>query len=106
MVSFASAELPAVVETLASWPALALQLVLLAASVLLWRYFLSPLRDVPGPFLAKLTRLWHIHRIFKGDQNLALVALHDRYGMEVSRSPPPPIRLITRHSPFPRPLAY
>lgn len=87
MVSFASAALPAAVETLASWPALAAQPVLLAASVLVWRYFLSPLRDVPGPFLAKLTRLWHIHRILKGDQNLALVALHDKYGTEVSTPP-------------------
>lgn len=90
MVSIAGAALPAMVGTLASWPALAAQLVLLAASVLVWRYFLSPLRDVPGPFLAKLTRLWHIHRILKGDQNLALVALHDKYGMEVCASPPPP----------------
>lgn len=85
MVSFVSAAaLPTVVGALASWPALATQLVLLAASLVLWRYFLSPLRDVPGPFLAKLTRLWHIHHILKGDQNLALVALHDQYGMQVS----------------------
>lgn len=84
MVSFASAALLTVVGALPSWSALATQLVLFAAGLLLRRYFLSPLRGVPGPFLAKLTRLWHIHRILKGDQNLALVALHDQYGMEVS----------------------
>lgn len=37
--------------------------------------------------MAKLTRLWHIHRVFQGDQNLALVALHDRYGTGVPLSP-------------------
>ncbi|WYZ36363.1 hypothetical protein EsH8_XIII_000015 [Colletotrichum jinshuiense] len=87
MVSFASAALLTVVGALPSWSALATQLVLFAAGLLLWRYFLSPLRGVPGPFLAKLTRLWHIHRILKGDQNLALVALHDQYGHFVRLAP-------------------
>lgn len=46
----------------------------------IWRLYLHPLSDVPGPFAARLTRLWLIFRILKGDQNLTLVRMHDKYG--------------------------
>ncbi|KAH9905052.1 cytochrome P450 [Xylariomycetidae sp. FL2044] len=44
------------------------------------RRFLSPISHIPGPFLASISRLWHISRILKGDQNLALVEEHDKHG--------------------------
>lgn len=57
---------------------------LLATSILtlcIYRRSFSPISDVPGPFVASFTRLWHIHRILKGDQNLELIRLHDKHGM-------------------------
>lgn len=57
---------------------------LLAVAVLslcVWRRYFSPISDIPGPFSASFTRLWHIRRILKGDQNLELIRLHNEHGM-------------------------
>lgn len=56
-------------------------------SVLLCRRFLSPLQDIPGPFVASFTRLWHMRRILKGDQNLELIRLHEKHGHFVRIAP-------------------
>lgn len=56
-------------------------------SILFWRRYLSPLRDIPGPFAASLTRLWHMKRILKGDQNLELIRLHEEHGHFVRIAP-------------------
>ena len=49
-------------------------------TLFVWRRYLSAISDIPGPFLASLSRIWHIHRILKGDQNLELIRLHDVHG--------------------------
>lgn len=49
-------------------------------TLLVWRRYFSPISDVPGPFVASFTRLWHMHRILKGDQNLELIRLHETHG--------------------------
>lgn len=49
-------------------------------TLLLWRRYLSPLSDIPGPYAASFTRLWHMNRILKGDQSSELIRLHDRHG--------------------------
>jgi hypothetical protein len=49
-------------------------------SLLTYRRFFYPISDIPGPFLASLTRLWHMIHIVKGDQNLQLLELHDKHG--------------------------
>ncbi|CAF3544258.1 unnamed protein product [Fusarium graminearum] len=36
--------------------------------------------DIPGPFAASFTRLWHMNHILKGDQNLELIRLHEKLG--------------------------
>ena len=51
------------------------------SSLLLWRRYFAPISDIPGPFAASFTRLWHMHRILKGDQNLELIRLHAKHGM-------------------------
>ena len=45
------------------------------------RRYLSSISDIPGPFAASFTRIWHIQRILKGDQNLELIRLHDKHGV-------------------------
>lgn len=46
-----------------------------------YRRYFSPISDIPGPFAASFTRLWHIKRILNGKQNLDLISLHDKHGM-------------------------
>ncbi|ROW09024.1 hypothetical protein VMCG_02856 [Cytospora schulzeri] len=76
-------------------------LVVAILSLLVRRRYFSPLSDIPGPFIASLTRLWHMNRILKGDQNLKLIRLHDEHGHfvrvapdEVSVSHPDALRKI------------
>lgn len=45
------------------------------------RTLVSPLRKVPGPFLARFTRLWEATLIQKNDYALNNIALHEKYGM-------------------------
>lgn len=73
-----------------------------------YRIFFSPIRHVPGPFLAKFTRLWHIYTILAGKQNLKLVELHKKHGHfvrishdEVSVSHPNAIKALYL-SPIPK----
>lgn len=56
-------------------------------SLCVWRRFFSPLSDVPGPLFASVSRLWHMRRILKGDQNLELIRLHDQHGHFVRIAP-------------------
>ncbi|KAL3481341.1 cytochrome P450 [Aspergillus californicus] len=58
----------------------ALSIVAYVICFLLWRRYQSPLRDIPGPFLASFTRLWHIIRIFAGDINLRCISEHEKHG--------------------------
>lgn len=42
--------------------------------------FFSPLKDVPGPFLARVTRWWEYLLVQGGVSNLEYVRLHKKYG--------------------------
>jgi len=44
------------------------------------RALVSPLRTVPGPFLARFTRLWELHVVRKHDFAAYSIALHKKYG--------------------------
>lgn len=54
-------------------------------AIIIWRKYSYTISDVPGPFLASFTRLWHLVRIFVGDQNLRMIELHDKHGMSVPK---------------------
>lgn len=62
-------------------------LLLLVVTVATWRRCFSPLSDLPGPFWASITRLWHVKIIIAGDQNLVLSRLHEKYGHFVRMAP-------------------
>lgn len=51
------------------------------------RRYLSTISDVPGPFLASITRLWHIVRILKGRVSQDTRELHQQYGPFVRIAP-------------------
>jgi hypothetical protein len=66
-------------------------LALLLLSVYLLRLitnrFKSGLRDIPGPTLAKYTRLWKLYSVWKGDHHTTEISLHRKYGPLVRIGP-------------------
>jgi hypothetical protein len=51
------------------------------------QYLLDPLKGVPGPFLARFTRLWYFLEIYKGSFEKTDIELHERYGPIVRIAP-------------------
>ena len=45
--------------------------------------YCTPLRRIPGPFGASFTRLWKVSRILYHRQELVMIDMHRRYGMEI-----------------------
>jgi hypothetical protein len=74
-------------EVLVSWTGLILGLALLVVAIALHRRYFSNLSDIPGPFWASVTRLWHVWIILEGKQNLRLKALHRKHGQFVRIAP-------------------
>ncbi|KAM0328843.1 hypothetical protein ACHAQA_005259 [Verticillium albo-atrum] len=69
---------------------LALWLVVLFAVLVffsLCRAVLSPLRSVPGPFVARFTDAWYLWRLYQGRFEKEALALHERYGPVVRLGP-------------------
>lgn len=54
---------------------------------LLANRFKSGLRSIPGPSLAKFTRLWKLHSVWKGDHHVTAIELHRKYGPLVRIGP-------------------
>lgn len=50
-------------------------------------YFHSPLRSVPGPFLARFTKLWYLHRVWNGQFHHENIELHRKHGRVVRYAP-------------------
>ncbi|OKP06708.1 Pisatin demethylase [Penicillium subrubescens] len=55
--------------------------------VLLYSLFFSPLRRIPGPFLARATRWWEYIKVVNGDSHREYVRLHEKYGPIVRIGP-------------------
>ncbi len=53
----------------------------------LLQILLDPLRDIPGPLLARFTRFWSFFEIYKGTFELTNIKLHKRYGPIVRIGP-------------------
>jgi hypothetical protein len=53
----------------------------------LWAYFSSPIKNVPGPFLAKFTNLWRLLDTWGGRTELTHQLLHEKYGKAVRIGP-------------------
>lgn len=75
-------------ERLVSWPSLSIELAgIILVAVALHRRYWSDLSDIPGPFWASITRLWHVWVILEGRQNLRLKDLHEKHGHFVRIAP-------------------
>ena len=46
-----------------------------------------PLRSIPGPLIARFSRLWMVWHAWKGDMNRTMIALHDKHGKLVRTGP-------------------
>ncbi|KAF2123910.1 cytochrome P450 [Dothidotthia symphoricarpi CBS 119687] len=62
-------------------------LVALVALALTYTWLADPLRKVPGPFRARFSRLWMVHRSRKGDMHTTMIALHKKHGHLVRTAP-------------------
>lgn len=62
---------------------------LLAARIalLLYRSFSSPLRNIPGPWSSRFSRLWYAHRVSKGHFEKDNIKLHEKHGRIVRVAP-------------------
>lgn len=48
----------------------------------LYTLLTSPLRSLPGPFFARLTKLWYLHSLYKGQAHWDNINLHRRYAKD------------------------
>jgi len=55
--------------------------------ITIYRIFFHPLRNVPGPFLARLSKLWLAWHVRKGQSHVHFPKLHARYGPIVRIAP-------------------
>lgn len=66
-------------------------LALIACGLFLAWYVLpalcDPLRDIPGPGLARFSRLWYLLKIYKGSYEITDINLHKKYGAVVRIAP-------------------
>ena len=61
---------------------------LLSATLwLLYTSFLHPLSKIPGPALARITRIWYVHKVRQGSFDHVARALHKKYGALVRIAP-------------------
>lgn len=64
--------------------------IVLPAGVLIYdllQYLLDPLRSLPGPFLARFSRLWYFFELYKGSFEETNIELHKKYGPIVRIAP-------------------
>lgn len=52
---------------------------LLIVRAIVRRYW-TPIRDIPGPFLASFSKLWQIYQLWKGHIEEELIHLHKKHG--------------------------
>jgi hypothetical protein len=62
-------------------------LVVLRVLLFIYQTVTSPLRDIPGPFAARFSRLWYLTRVNKGHFEKDNIALHKNYGSLVRIAP-------------------
>lgn len=55
-------------------------LVILFLVLTILQVILSPLRGVPGPIVARFTRLWYLRKVWKGSFHKDNIKLHERHG--------------------------
>ena len=52
----------------------------LFTSIIIYRFFFHRLRHFPGPFLARVSKLWHVAKLLQKPNFILLDELHEAYG--------------------------
>ena len=55
-------------------------ILLLYVSKIIYTAFFSPASRIPGPLLARFTRMWELNALHRGDFEKTNVKLHENYG--------------------------
>lgn len=55
--------------------------------LILYRHIASPLRSIPGPFIARFTDLWYLYHLRQGRFEVVNQQLHERYGISKPSQP-------------------
>lgn len=61
------------------WPVLGL-IAAFFVSQIVYDVFFSPLKSIPGPFLARLTRFWELYVLRHGHSHMEFVRQHEQHG--------------------------
>lgn len=69
-----------VVSLLDSRSVWALVLIGLVVMRAILRRYWTPIRDIPGPFLASFSKLWQVYNLWKGHIKEELIRLHKKHG--------------------------
>lgn len=62
-------------------------IVALSAIALTYTFLVDPLRRIPGPAIARFSRLWMVQHSRAGDMHTTMIALHKRHGKLVRTAP-------------------
>jgi hypothetical protein len=46
----------------------------------IYNVLFSPMRKVPGPFWARITKLWEFYAVLRGRSHEDYISLHNKYG--------------------------
>ncbi|KAH8918586.1 cytochrome P450 [Atractiella rhizophila] len=66
----------------------------LTASIVLYRLFFHRLRHIPGPFICKVTQLWALRSVLKGQHFIDVEALHKKYNSPFVRIGPNEVSIV------------
>jgi len=58
-------------------------LLVIFATISLYRILLDPLLRIPGPFWTRLTRFWEVQAVSKGHFEKINIDLHRKYGTDM-----------------------
>ncbi|KAL4875796.1 cytochrome P450 [Aspergillus karnatakaensis] len=59
------------------WPLIFAAIVIVGAAK---RKYLTPIRDIPGPFLASFSSLWQVYQLWRGHTEEEVIKLHKKHG--------------------------
>lgn len=58
--------------------------VLWLVGVCVYNVFLHPLKAIPGPFMAKISRFWIFGLEMRGNPHVEILDLHRKYGIQIT----------------------
>lgn len=62
-------------------------IIAIGVGILTYAFLADPLRKIPGPILARFSRLWMVQRSRAGDMHTCMIALHRKHGKLVRTAP-------------------